>query len=35
MCPFNTVDCLIEVTEWAGLTIIYLFENVCFVPRPL
>ena len=24
--PFNTVDCLIEVTAWAGLTV-YLCEN--------
>ena len=21
MCPFNTGDCLIEVTAWTGLTV--------------
>ena len=22
MCPFNTVDCLLEVTTWACLTVL-------------
>jgi hypothetical protein len=26
--PFNTGDCLIEVTAWAGLTVILLVEEI-------
>ena len=31
MWPFNTGDCLIEVTTWAGLTVYYYVFGLCHV----
>ncbi len=30
MWPFNTYDCLIEVTAWAGSTVYILLSDVLF-----
>ena len=28
MCPFNTGDCLIEVTSWTGLTVYFFIKEL-------